>query len=529
MTTDIGPEEIQAELEKILAAPGFVGASRLSQFLRYTIDQYLINPQHQIKQYTIGVEGLGLPEDFDPQKNPIVRKYAQRLRRALLDYYSTEGADDPIRILIPKGGYSPQFQVNDDKAGLTAGPLQKTKDSSDYNRGPAIAVIALDNLTGSEESGYIARGLTSEIIVSLTRFIDLIVLGPLDNDRLKREGIKNTGPHQSLLYILSGGIRANGAQVRITIELSEAKSQQNLWAKSFGFHLEKTSLFDIEEQVSDQVVGAIADSLGVIFRRLQTESYRKSLTLSSISSAILKYNNAWMTQAPQAWSDAFHAVNDTLERHPKNALMTALLANIYYADALFGLHLIDHPEELMEQLAIKAVALDPELQLARYNMVVMHSFFSRADECIAEARKTVELNPNHARILGGSAVAVTVVGAYDYGLELIDRAKRLNPHYPGWYHFIDYLVHYAHERYELAWRNAQLIYVKGTIWHPLLRAAVLGKLGQAEMARPFIEELTELKPDFTQRPREYIRPLVVTDENVNMLLDGLHKAGVEEV
>ena len=54
----------------------------------------------------------------------------------------------------------------------------------------------------------------------------------------------------------------------------------------------------------------------------------------------------------------------------------------------------------------------------------------------------------------------------------------------------------------------------------------LGKLGRTDEARPLIEELLRLKPDFSRRPQEYIRRLFVTDEHVDMVWDGLAKAGI---
>jgi adenylate cyclase len=182
----------------------------------------------------------------------------------------------------------------------------------------------------------------------------------------------------------------------------------------------------------------------------------------------------------------------------------------------------------MEGLAHEAVSLDPDLQIARYNLVVINAFFGRPQKCIAEAKKAVATNPNHLRVLAGSAVAVSSVGEYELGWEFIERAKRLNPHYPGWYHFVNYLVRFRNAQYEEAWEDVQKIHMKGTVLHPLFRAAVLGKLGRAGRAKPYVNDLLATKPDFLKRPREIIKLLFVLDEHVEMIWDGLDKAGVRE-
>ena len=130
------------------------------------------------------------------------------------------------------------------------------------------------------------------------------------------------------------------------------------------------------------------------------------------------------------------------------------------------------------------------------------------------------MNPNHARVLAGCAVATSSVGAYEYGKELIERAKTLNPQYPGWYCFVDYLINFKNEDFEKAWSYAQLIETSGQIWQPLLRAAVLGKLGRVGDAQAYVRELLQIKPDFPERSRDYVSRLFVTDEHVDMICDG---------
>ena len=183
----------------------------------------------------------------------------------------------------------------------------------------------------------------------------------------------------------------------------------------------------------------------------------------------------------------------------------------------------------MGSLAHKAFSIDPNLQIARYNLVVQNCFHGKAQEAVEEAHRVVALNPNHARIIAGCSSVLTLVGEYKLGKELIERAKELNPHYPGWYHLMDYVIHFRHERYEEAWTEALKVNVEGLFWHPLLRAAVLGKLGRTKEAKVYLDELLKMKPDFPKRPRDIIRLLFFIDELNDMIWDGLCKAGVKEL
>ncbi len=101
------PTDVQAQLERIAASPAFSASLRAVQFLRFCVEQSLKGNYDQIKETTLAIEVFGRSPGYDPKADPIVRVHAKRLRDRLDSYYAAEGARDPIRIFIPKGGYIP--------------------------------------------------------------------------------------------------------------------------------------------------------------------------------------------------------------------------------------------------------------------------------------------------------------------------------------------------------------------------------------------------------------------------------------
>ena len=85
--------EVRAALERILASRCFQQAGRASHFLRFVVEQTLAGGGQRLKGYTIGVEVFGRPADFDAQSDALVRVEAGRLRRRLVEYYASEGAE----------------------------------------------------------------------------------------------------------------------------------------------------------------------------------------------------------------------------------------------------------------------------------------------------------------------------------------------------------------------------------------------------------------------------------------------------
>ncbi|MBB3267076.1 tetratricopeptide (TPR) repeat protein/TolB-like protein [Azospirillum sp. OGB3] len=107
---ELDDRAVRTQLERILASEHFDASERNRRFLRYVVEECLDGRAQQIKAYCIAVSVFNREPSFDPQSDPIVRLEAGRLRRSLDHYYLTAGRDDPIRIVVPKGGYAPRFE-----------------------------------------------------------------------------------------------------------------------------------------------------------------------------------------------------------------------------------------------------------------------------------------------------------------------------------------------------------------------------------------------------------------------------------
>jgi len=109
----------RAELDALLAS-GFLGrTNNLVRLLSFVCEKYFDGAFDEIKEYSIAVQALGRPEDFDPQVDTIVRVTAHALRKRLEDYYRTTGAHHSIHICLPPGHYLPKFvHKSDSEAGV---------------------------------------------------------------------------------------------------------------------------------------------------------------------------------------------------------------------------------------------------------------------------------------------------------------------------------------------------------------------------------------------------------------------------
>jgi hypothetical protein len=112
-TSEPSITEIREELQNVLSSPRFRHSPRLTRLLRYISNRALTSEAEQITEYTIALDVLGKSDDFKEGKDAIVRVEVHRLRKRLAEFYADEGASHRLRIVIPTGNYTPQFQVHD--------------------------------------------------------------------------------------------------------------------------------------------------------------------------------------------------------------------------------------------------------------------------------------------------------------------------------------------------------------------------------------------------------------------------------
>lgn len=104
-----GSLEWQAVL-RITSSHGFAKSALLSNFLRYVCEKKLQGRVGEITEQQIGTQAFGRPAAYNPGDDNIVRNYARILRQRLEDFYTEEGHDEALRIVIPRGSYIPHFE-----------------------------------------------------------------------------------------------------------------------------------------------------------------------------------------------------------------------------------------------------------------------------------------------------------------------------------------------------------------------------------------------------------------------------------
>src|SRR2546427_9720170 len=147
-------EQFLAEIDRLTGSHVLHGSESLCKLLRYLAEHALHHPGVPLKEYQIATEVFGRPADFDPQSDSTIRVQAGRLRMKLAEYYSSEGADDPIIVEVPKGTYVLSFHQRAHALAREFRPEMAPEAQPKVPR----ATIALSVLLAAALAGFVYLG-----------------------------------------------------------------------------------------------------------------------------------------------------------------------------------------------------------------------------------------------------------------------------------------------------------------------------------------------------------------------------------
>lgn len=106
---EISEDEARAQVQRLLESDLLRASEPQCRLLSYIAEKSLAGQADHLKEYTVGVDALGKPETYDPQRDSSVRLQASKLRGKILEYYTTAGSSDPVLVEFPKGGFKLVF------------------------------------------------------------------------------------------------------------------------------------------------------------------------------------------------------------------------------------------------------------------------------------------------------------------------------------------------------------------------------------------------------------------------------------
>jgi TolB-like protein/class 3 adenylate cyclase len=403
---------------------------------------------------------------------------------------------------------------------------------------PSIAVLPFDNLSGDREQEYFADGMVEEIITALSRFRGLFVIARNSSFAYKGRAIdvKQIGRELGVRYILEGSVRRAGSKVRITGQLIDTATGAHLWADRFDGALE--DIFDLQDQVTASVVGAIAPKLEQAEIDRSRRKPTESLDAYDYYLRGLAAVHQWTKQTnKEAISHFYRAI----ELDPQFASAYGWAARCYSQRQAGGwlpdpAQVVSDPAlEIAEvaRLARRAAELGPDDAVALCTAGIALAYcVGDLEDGEAFTDRALLLNPNLFWAWLFSGWVKLLLGQPEVAIERFARAMRLSPNDPTVLGIKDGMAttHFAAGRYAeaLSWAKAAVrekpTFIVG-VCIAAASAALAGQLAEAERA---VASLRQLEPLLCISSLKELFPVLGRPEYFARLTEGLRVAGLPE-
>jgi adenylate cyclase len=395
---------------------------------------------------------------------------------------------------------------------------------------PSIAVLAFDNLSGDPEQEYFADGMVEEIITALSRLRWLFVIARNSSFAYKGRAVdvKRIGRELGVRYILEGSVRKAGSRVRITGQLIDTSTGVHLWADRFEGAIE--NLFDLQDQVTASVVGAIAPKLE------QAEIERAKRKPTSSLDAYDYYLRGMA--AVHLWTregneEALLHFRRAIDLDPGFASAYGMAARCY-AQRKGGGWMVDRVRDIAEaeRMARRAVELGKEDALALATAGIALAYVvGDLDDAAAFIDQALKLNPNLAWAWAFGGFVKAWLGEPEAVIERVTHAMRLSPRDSQLFNMQSAMAH-AHflaGRYieALSWSEAAVRehpnFVLVNVW-VAVNAALAGR---PEVAEKAVARLRQLQPQLRISDLMEMFPFRKPEHRAKWV-EGLRLAGISE-
>ncbi len=305
---------------------------------------------------------------------------------------------------------------NDENAASKAAP-------GGQQERPSIAVLPFGNLSGEREQEYLADGITEDIITALTRFRWFFVIARNSSFAYKGRSLdaKQVAQELGVRYLLEGSVRKSGERIRISVQLVDAATANQIWAERYD--LAMTEVFAVQDEIAERVAGAIEPEL------LKTEGAQAAARhTGNMTAWDLVRRGTWHfhqvrreshLKARELFRQACKLDPDLPEGHLWLARVSAGVVPYGWSE--------DPRADLQEgtEAALRAIQLDERNPYAHYALAIVSVFAERFEQAISAARRAINISPSFALghlVLGMALLfsgrAAEAITPLEYGLRL---------------------------------------------------------------------------------------------------------------
>ena len=282
------------------------------------------------------------------------------------------------------------------------------------DRGPSVAVLPFTNLTGDPDNDWFSDGLSEEIRNLLAQVPNLRTIGRTSSFSFRdtSQGPQAVGRELGVGAIVEGSVRQSVDRVRITARLIDVADGSDIWSESYDRAM--TDVFELQDDVASAIIDGLKIHIGAYPERGRPTEVADAYALFLKAKLALHVNDVHTAAA---------ALRQAVALDPDFAEAYELLALAYWTDYLPESWPID---QLVQESAGKALALDPDLDFARalYLEGDPGKLVTATLEAYGRAARRQPNNPEILRILSWK---LAITGYLSEALTVTERFVQLEP------------------------------------------------------------------------------------------------------
>jgi TolB-like protein/tetratricopeptide (TPR) repeat protein len=348
----------------------------------------------------------------------------------------------------------------------------------------SIAILPLKNLSGDSTQEYFADGMTEELINDLDQVSNLRVISL--TSAMSYKGTKKKLPdiarELGVGGVVEGGVQREGNQVRISVQLIDARSERPIWAHTY--------VRDMRSVLSLQ--GEVAQTIAEEIRTNVTPQEQARITREPPVDPAAQdmYLHGILLREADDCKSAVDYFNRAINQNPNYAQAHSALASCYGRMGESGRMPYEEAFTRQKAEALKAIELDDTLseahaELANTAMTLNWDWPMAA----TEFRRALELNPNSATSHEKYAFYLVRTGHLPEALAEVQRSVDLDPVSGSTFH-AEGFIYYFSRQYDQALGVTQTVRglkINLPDWNFLTGDIYAEKGAYAESIREFIK------------------------------------------
>ena len=450
--------------------------------------------------------------------------FEQHVREYIEVWHYSSGLMDRILEGLNKAG----VQITSDPGTASPSFVVSTSGERPSQEGFWVVVLPFKYRGANADLEALCEGLTEDIVTGLSRFSYLRVIARSSTLGLTSEAVdvRSVGQQLGARYVMEGSLRQAASKVRLAVQLIDATTGAHLWAENYERSFEPDSVFELQDDLVPRIVSTVADLHGVLPRSMSEAVRNRAPDQLSAYEAVLRSFGYAELVTPKALVDTLTCLELAIAKAPAYADAWAMLALMYTQDHGQGFNLHEDSLNRAKAAARKAIELAPANSLAWGGLARVQFFQKEFESFRNSVERAIALNPMDGDTLASLGELLTFAGDGGRGLELVERAKHLNPHHPGWYWYANFYQAYEQRDYQAALSFALKVNLPGHWAQPMMISAACGQLGDRDSAAKAVRDLLKLRPDVAVRVRRDMEKWW-SSEVVDHLIVGLRKAGLK--